>query len=74
MRDRTQIPHLEPYSEEPPTIARLHEFIAANGYQIAGDHEEEYLTRPTAKVPKTIIRYPVRPMGDRTGADLGQGK
>jgi hypothetical protein len=55
-----QILHLGPYSEEGPTIKRLHDFIAASGYEIAGDHEEEYLTRPTAKVPKTIIRYPVR--------------
>jgi hypothetical protein len=30
-------------------------------YEIAGPHEEEYLTRPDAKVPKTIIRYAVRP-------------
>jgi hypothetical protein len=55
-----QILHLGPYSEEPPTIQRLHEFIAANGYEIAGAHEEEYLTKPDAKVPKTLIRYPVR--------------
>jgi len=55
-----QILHLGPYSEEGPTIQRLHDLIAESGYEIAGDHEEEYLTRPTAKVPKTIIRYPVR--------------
>ena len=55
-----QILHLGSYSEETANIQRLHRFIADNGYQIAGDHEEEYLTRPDAKVPKTIIRYPVR--------------
>jgi hypothetical protein len=55
-----EILHLGPYSEEGPTIQRLHEFIAASGYEIAGVHEEEYLTTPKAKVQKTIIRYPVK--------------
>ena len=55
-----QILHLGPYSEEPPTIQRLHDFIAASGYEIAGPHEEEYLSSPTAKVPKTLIRYQVK--------------
>jgi len=57
-----EILHEGPYSTEPPTVQRLHEFIAELGYEIAGPHEEEYLTRPTAKVPKTIIRYAVRPV------------
>lgn len=55
-----QILHLGPYDQEYATVERLHQFIAHNGYQIAGVHEEEYLTRPDAKVLKTIIRYPVR--------------
>ena len=55
-----EILYLGPYSEEGPTIERLHKFIEESGYEIAGIHEEEYLTRPTAKVPKTLIRYPVR--------------
>jgi len=55
-----QILHIGPYAAEQPTVERLHQFIAASGYEIAGPHEEEYLTRPTAKTPKTIIRYPVR--------------
>ncbi|MCX6376747.1 MAG: GyrI-like domain-containing protein [Armatimonadetes bacterium] len=55
-----EILHLGPYSEEGPTVEKLHEFIAESGYEIAGTHEEEYLTRPDAKVVKTIIRYPVR--------------
>jgi hypothetical protein len=56
-----QILHEGPYSTEPATIARLHAFIAVSGYEIAGPHEEEYLTRPGATIPKTIIRYPIRP-------------
>ena len=55
-----EILHLGAYSEEEPTIRKLHEFIAESGYEIAGAHEEEYLTRPDAKVVKTIIRYPIR--------------
>jgi len=55
-----QILHLGPYAAEMPTVERLQQFIAEKGYEIAGAHEEEYLTRPTAKVPKTVIRYPIR--------------
>jgi len=55
-----QILHLGAYAQEQPTVERLHQFIEDSGYEIAGMHEEEYLTRPDAKVPKTIIRYPVR--------------
>jgi len=55
-----QILHLGAYDEEGPTVDRLHQFIVESGYEIAGAHEEEYLTTPDAKVPKTIIRYVVR--------------
>ena len=55
-----QILHLGPYDKEGPTIERLHKFLEENGYEIAGDHEEEYLTTPDAKVVKTIVRYVVR--------------
>ncbi len=55
-----QILHLGPYDQEQPTIERLHKFIEDSGYKIAGVHEEEYLTRPDAKIPKTIVRYTVK--------------
>jgi hypothetical protein len=55
-----QILHLGTYDQETSTIKRLHKFIEEQGYVIAGMHEEEYLTRPDAKVPKTIIRYPIK--------------
>jgi hypothetical protein len=55
-----QILHLGTYEQESPTIERLHKFIEEKGYVISGLHEEEYLTRPDAKVPKTIIRYPIK--------------
>jgi len=55
-----QILHVGSYATEGPTVQRLRDFIAQNGYEIAGVHEEEYLTTPKAKVQKTIIRYPIR--------------
>lgn len=55
-----QILHLGTYTAEGPAVALLHQFIADCGYEIAGPHEEEYLTRPDAKEQKTIVRYQVR--------------
>jgi hypothetical protein len=55
-----QVLYVGSYADEGPTIQRLHDFIAAQGYVFAGPHEEEYLTRPTAKEPKTIIRMQVQ--------------
>ena len=58
--DVAQILHEGPYKAEFPTIQRLRAFILDQGYDIVGPHEEEYLTRPTARIPRTIIRYAVR--------------
>ena len=55
-----QILHLGPYNEEHTAVERLHRFIDDSGYEIIGVHEEEYLTRPDSKIPKTIIRYRVK--------------
>jgi len=55
-----QILHFGPYDQETETIERLQQFITANGYEIAGPHEEEYLSRPDAKIMKTLIRYQVK--------------
>ena len=55
-----QILHVGAYDQEQPNIERLHGFIEESGYEIAGMHEEEYLTMPDAKVVKTIVRYVVR--------------
>lgn len=55
-----QILHIGPYDEEDPSIEKLRQFIEENNYEIIGDHEEEYLTSPRAKVQKTIIRYRVK--------------
>jgi hypothetical protein len=56
-----QVLHTGPYTAESVTVDRLRAFVSAQGYEIAGPHEEEYLTRPTAKVPRVIIRYQIRP-------------
>lgn len=55
-----EIMHLGSFDTEEPTVERLHRFIEEAGYEIAGPHEEEYLTRPGAKAQKTLIRYAVR--------------
>ena len=55
-----EILHLGAYDQETANIERLLKFIEDSGYEISGPHEEEYLTMPDAKVPKTIIRYEVR--------------
>jgi len=55
-----QVLHLGPYDREEESVARLHAFVEESGYEISGTHEEEYLSSPSARVPRTIIRYPVR--------------
>ena len=61
-----EILHVGPYSAEEPTVGRLKSFIADQGYEIAGPHEEEYLRGPGmlfAGDPGgylTLIRYQVR--------------
>ena len=55
-----QILHLGPYDRETESIERLQQFITANGYEITGPHEEEYLSKPDAKVIKTLVRYQVK--------------
>lgn len=57
-----QILHIGPFSEEGPTIARLHAFIKENGYQLTGKHREIYLSDMRKTAPeklKTIIRQQV---------------
>jgi hypothetical protein len=58
--ESARILHLGAYDAEPPTIARLVEFIGERSYEIAGMHEERYLSQPGAKVQKTVILCPVR--------------
>lgn len=53
--------HLGPFSEEGPTIARVHQFIEARS-KLAGKHHEIYLSDIRKAAPakwKTIIRQPM---------------
>ena len=57
-----QILHVGPFSEEGPTIEKLHRFIDARG-QRSGKHHEIYLSDIRRAEPskwKTIIRQPLR--------------
>lgn len=57
-----QILHVGPYSEEGPTIGRLHEFISNEGYSRRGHHHEIYLSDARRTDPeklKTILRQPI---------------
>jgi hypothetical protein len=57
-----QIMHRGPYSEEGPTVMKLHEFIMEEDYRMRGHHHEIYLSDPSRSKPeniKTIIRQPV---------------
>jgi hypothetical protein len=57
-----QVLHIGPFSEEGPTIQKLHAFIQANGLKLAGKHHEIYLSDIRKAAPekwKTIIRQPV---------------
>jgi hypothetical protein len=56
-----QILHVGPFTEEGPTIARLHAWIAAHG-KLRGKHHEIYLSDVRRADPaqwKTVLRQPV---------------
>jgi hypothetical protein len=59
-----QIMHIGPYSDEGPTIHKLHhEFLPENSLLEAGKHHEIYLGDPRKVEPeklKTVLRQPVR--------------
>lgn len=60
-----QIMHIGPYADEAPTIARLHQFAADQGYRLRGKHHEIYLGDPRRTAPerlRTVIRQPVEPV------------
>jgi len=57
-----QIMYLGPYSDEGPTIARMHEFAKQQGYKLRGKHHEIYMSDPRRTAPeklKTVIRQPI---------------
>ena len=57
-----QIMHFGPFSEEGPTVEKLHSFIKVSGSQRIGKHHEIYLSDIRRAAPekwKTIIRQPM---------------
>jgi hypothetical protein len=57
-----QILHVGPFSEEGPTIEKVHSFIEDNGSRRTGKHHEIYLSDIRRSVPekwKTIVRQPM---------------
>ncbi len=58
-----QIMYYGSYSDEGPTIVKMHEFAEEQGYELSGKHHEIYLSDPRKVEPdkcKTIIRQPIR--------------
>jgi hypothetical protein len=58
-----QLMHTGPYAAEGPNIARLHEFIHAQGAEPSGKHHEIYLSDYRRTAPeklKTVVRQPMR--------------
>ena len=57
-----QIMHLGPFSDEGPTVKRLHGFIEENDYRLTGKHHEIYLSdfrRAAPEKMKTVLRQPM---------------
>lgn len=57
-----QIMHIGPFSEEGPTIEKLHHYIEQSGHRLVGKHHEIYLSDIRKAAPekwKTIIRQPI---------------
>ena len=58
-----QILYYGSYSDEGPTIARMHAYLRDEGYSTNGKHHEIYIGDPRRNPPeklKTVIRQPVR--------------
>ena len=56
-----QIMHIGPFSEEGPTVQKVHDYIQANG-ELTGKHHEIYLSDVRKAAPskwKTVIRQPM---------------
>ena len=60
--DAAQVLHVGPYSEERPSIERLHAAIADAGFEPRGRHHELYVGDPRRSAPerlRTVIRHPI---------------
>jgi hypothetical protein len=55
--------HVGPFSEERPTVQRVHDFIARQGCALAGKHHEVYLSDVRRADParwRTVVRQPMQ--------------
>jgi hypothetical protein len=58
-----QIMYFGPFSDEGPTIQKIHEFIRKNEGTLTGKHHEIYLSDPRRVTPeklKTVLRQPMK--------------
>jgi hypothetical protein len=58
-----QVMHIGPFSEEGPTLEKVHQFIEENGFERRGKHHEIYLSDIRRGNPanwKTVIRQPMK--------------
>lgn len=61
--DCVQLLHVGPYDDERRSVARMLEFVAADGLEVGGHHHEIYLSDPRRVAPerlRTILRLPVQ--------------
>ena len=62
-----QCMHIGPYDKEPETVAKMHEYIISEGYELDINkmrfHHEIYISDVRKTAPeklKTVIRHPIR--------------
>jgi hypothetical protein len=58
-----QTMHIGPFSNEAPTIAKIHTYIQESGHTLSGKHHEIYLNNISKTAPeklKTILRQPMK--------------
>ncbi|MDE6916678.1 MAG: GyrI-like domain-containing protein [Lachnospiraceae bacterium] len=72
-----QCMHIGPYDKEPETVARMHEYMQMQGYELDINdkrlHHEIYLSDVRRTVPdklKTVIRHPVRILSEKEKESL----
>lgn len=72
-----QCMHIGPYDKEPETVARMHEYMQKQGYELDINdkrlHHEIYLSDVRRTAPdklKTVIRHPVRMLSEKEKESL----
>ena len=55
--DVAELVHIGPYNNEEHDISYLQEFVAALGYRVIGDHEEEYVRGPGMILAGDPLKY-----------------